>query len=459
MWKENENSLAQKSFLFPSEVRRALLRTTFGLATRATANLKAYSPKNRFPATKVVVDASQLTYQGELVKALKVRNVEIVLDTKAAELAELGKYSGRAANTPWARDGGMLLPDHFDPSSPADVVGHIVRVAVKYNFDAVLAPCHLLRGGTADPWFHTDRVNCERLRARLDREGGSEIAIDYCLLVQHTLLRDEAVRGAFISQLGDLPFDNLWIRASGFSADGKPAGVRHYINALSGFHNLGKPIIADHLGGLAGRATLAFGAASGLAHGITERERFVTSGWNKPPRKAEKNQKMGRATRLRIPGIDRSLTIPELEALAGARRGHSLVVCQDRECCPHGLDDMKTNWKAHTPRQQFSSVEKLQKIPDLRRAYEFLRTEMADADRLARQIMALSPVLTKLKPKGTESHIEANDKFVNRLRTYSHHNEKLRVVLEDLHDVRGDDHARIPPAISRTKPVSQNRRP
>lgn len=412
--------------------------------------------EGRFPYRKVVVDASQYRHQKQLVDTLKASGVETVLDTKAAELAERGKFLGNAKHAPWAmaNKGQLLGPDFYHPiskapgTSKAGVIEHIARFCVENNFDAVLAPAHMLREGANDPWFGVDLLACRMLREKLDGTGGKHVRIDYNLIIQHTLLRDESVRGALISQLADLDFGNLWIRSSGFGAHGTPAGARGYINSLSGFHNLGKPIVADYLGGLIGNASLAFGALSGIAHGIGEKTRFETGDWHKEPKKRDGAQPMGRPKRIHIDGFDHSLTIPELTSLAKARGGHRLLVCQDRKCCPHGLDNMIKDSKSHAVNQQFNSIARLEQIPDTKRAEHFIRTDLELADQKARQIKELKPDISELRPRKGQTAEEAGTKLVARLKTASLRDEKLRAVLENLHEVRGNSSPRAIEIIS-----------
>ena len=110
-----------------------------------------------------------------------------------------------------------------------------------------------------------------------------------------------------------------------FGSDATPSRIRRYIAALRGLHNLGKPIIADNVGGLAGLAVLAFGAASCLAFGVGEHERFSAGQWDKPRKMNTDGRVGGPSTRIAIPGLDKSVKIKELELLAKARGGHRLV--------------------------------------------------------------------------------------------------------------------------------------
>jgi len=74
--------------------------------------------------------------------------------------------------------------------------------------------------------------------AALDSEGGGKIAIDYPIIIDQMMLRDESQRGALISLLSDIPFENTLIRASNFGDDASAPGLKEYINALDRLHNL-----------------------------------------------------------------------------------------------------------------------------------------------------------------------------------------------------------------------------
>ena len=62
----------------------------------------------RFPAERVVVDASRLRHQKELIKALRDDGAEIVLDLEIAELAAPAKFAGHSRYAPWAIAGEGL---------------------------------------------------------------------------------------------------------------------------------------------------------------------------------------------------------------------------------------------------------------------------------------------------------------------------------------------------------------
>jgi hypothetical protein len=82
------------------------------------------------------------------------------------------------------------------------------------------------------------------------------------IFTNYATLRDSAHRRALSSEMANLPFDNLWLRISGFGADASGVGVRRYISSVADFHGVGKPIVADCVGGLAGLAVASFGAVT-----------------------------------------------------------------------------------------------------------------------------------------------------------------------------------------------------
>jgi hypothetical protein len=403
---------------------------------RQLADLHA---EGRFSPGRVVVDASRLHHQRELIRALRAAGAQIILDTKAAELAAKARFSGFASRAPWAEcgSGGLLGPEHFRPRAPTDVIGRIARFAVEHSVDRVLAPTHWLATGAESDWFGIDCRACAALRDELDRAGGKRIAIDYLIIVPHVALDEIEQRGQFVEGLKDLPFENLWLRASGFGADARPLTTRRYINSLSAMHNVGHPIVADYLGGLIGLAAVSFGAISGFAEGIGELERFDARGWDRPPSAAEDNQEFGRARRIAISGFGRSITVGELQILHDAKGGRRLVVCNDRDCCRHGLPEMLANPKRHTVYQRVQQVRGLEKIPDLNREQHFLDGEMTRADRLARQVKALKT---------------SDEKLNRRMIAHSHRMEKLRSTLEHFLSIRGNDGPRALPIIENSKP-------
>jgi hypothetical protein len=400
---------------------------------RQLADLHA---EGRFSPQRVVVDASRLHYQKELISALRKSRTPIVLDTKAAELAAEAKFAGFARGAPWAEcgNGRPLGPDHYEPKAASDVLGRMARFAVEHQVDAILAPGHFLSNGAKSVWFGTDQRACIALRRALDREGGPHIRIDYQLLLPHVILDEVSERGEFAEALEDLPFDNLWLRASGFGSDAGPLTTHRYIKSLLSLHNIGKPIVADYLGGLISLAAVSFGAISGFAEGIGERERFDAREWDKPPMIRGDDHTFGQTKRIAITDFGRTVTATELQKLYEAKGGRRLVACGNRDCCPHGLPDMLRNPKRHSVYQRQAQIRESETTPDLNRAQHFLDGAMIRANRLAWQIKELRT---------------SDEKLMNRLVQHSRRMEKLRLMLEHFHDTEGRDAPRALAVIER----------
>lgn len=415
--------------------------------------------EGRVPIRRVIFDASKLKHQLDFVKTLRDDGVELILDTKAAELAAVSRYQGHPSGAPWA-DGTLHLPDHFDDARCQAFAESIAREAVEKQFDRVFAPTHYLKRGVLDPWFRIDMKLCQVLRNKLDNYGGAHIAIDYVVIIEQANLRDEAVRAALLHQIAPLPFENVVLRASHFGADASAPGLCAFINLLDRFQDLGRPVIVDHVGGLVGRALLAFGVASGIAHGLDEHLRFDATPWDRAQDKSEDDEgkRGGAAKRVSVPLLDKSLTVPELNALAKAKGGHALIVCPDRNCC-RSLADMIGNAKRHSITQESRAMEALNRVPDLMRASHFLEADLTQTDRFARQVKDLKPVASELKLRPGQTPEEAAENLVKRMGAHAYRNEKVRSSLEKLHSVRGLDARRMPAARLSERVAFRSRRP
>jgi hypothetical protein len=325
----------------------------------------------------------------------------------------------------------------------------VARFAVANGFTTILAPTHFLGDPDYPDWLALDVATCTELRKALDRAGGSDIQVDYPLILPNTMLNDAARRSAIINAITDLPFENLWIRSSGFGSDAAPLAIKRYITSLQSLQSLSKPIIADNLGGLVGWAAIAFGAVSGSAHGLGEAERFDARGWHKYPTPPSENAPFGRPIRASIPGLHRSVTMPELD-LVSARGGRRLCVCGDRSCCPNGLPDMAADPKGHLAREKFRTLASFEAVPDLRRGHHFLNGMMKDAARKARDIQMLRPSQSESVRLG----IDASD-LMRRLATHSQHIDKIHAALDHLHEILGESTSRAVPV--NHKPASSIR--
>lgn len=415
-----------------------------GSAHRKLADLHVASG---FPATRIVVEASRVDRQNDLIAVMRDAGAEIVLDTEAAKLASLAKFAGHSRRAPWALppNDGPLGPERFQPHTFDDVLGQIARFAVAKKFDAVFAPAHFISDPSYRDWVKAAHEACIRFRETLDREGGANIAIDYPVIVTHAELNNADIRAELITSLASLPIENVWVRASCLDASPGPLTITRYLNAISHFHNLGKPIFADHLGGLTGLAALAFGTVSGIAHGIIERERFDASDWHKAPPPRADDASFGRAVRISIPGLNRSATLKELELLATAKGGRRMVGCGDPTCRPCGYPEMTNDPRRHVEFQAFKAIDRLEGVPDLRREHFFLNGPMTEADRIGRQLRGLKLPAAEAAKYGINP-----TELMKRLGDHSRKLEQLLSVFERRHESRGDDSHRARPVKSRS---------
>jgi hypothetical protein len=396
------------------------------VGTSGHRQLETLLGSGKMMVDRVVIEASSALRQHDLMAALADAGGELILDTNVAELSSAGRFSGAAKSAPWANPDSVLTPDDLRPNANRDVIGQIARFAIKQGFHAVQAPAHILESST-DKLFALDCEAASALRRALDVEGGKHIGMDYPLMIKNAALRDPAQRRAFIAGLINVPFDQLWFRVSGFGSDATPAGLRRYIAAMMDFQRLERPIVADGVGGLVGVAIPAFGAAGGICHGVAEKERFDASDWSKPPQAGGG----GREKRVLMAGLDRLLSVKQVDILMATPGARSVLSCHDRSCCPNGLSDTLKDPKAHYLRQRSRQIEELSGVPELRRAQHFLEKELAAAERTARSA-------AKLKV--------SDDGLSKVLQRSSLRLEKMHAVLDALNStITGQPRALVPP--------------
>ena len=169
-------------------------------------------------------------------------------------------------------------------------------MAVENGFTQVLGLSHLLSGAN-DRWLRLDIQNMGHLRNFLDA-AGSGVGLIYPIALPMGVWRDPLERAVIVAAVADAQADSLWLRIENFGAGETGDKTIAYIEAARAFHELGIAVIADHAGGLSGPGLLAFGAVSGLAHGITMLEGFKAYSSRRP--KLERPQGGGPVTRIHI---------------------------------------------------------------------------------------------------------------------------------------------------------------
>jgi hypothetical protein len=338
----------------------------------------------RLPFRRVVFDAAHIEEQIELVKRLKASGCEIVLDPNFAEMATAGRFgSSSIQKLPWANLDRPWRPEDFIGRRNQDAARAIAEFAVKAGVDAVLAPTHLLEQAN-DVWRQVDLRLCEALRHELNQCGGTDVAIDYQVITTSALLKDGTHRTSLVADLKSMPIENVWIRASGFGATSTGAGTRHFVEAVRGFHDLGRPLVVDMAGGFAALGAVAFGAVGGLSHGVGQKETFKAADWRRPPAGGG-----GASARAYVHELDRYFKEDQLQAIFNAKGGRSRFGCNDTKCCPHGGEDMIESAHAHFLTQRHRQLDDLSGVPEARRAEHFLLRHLDPAIRSARHAARL----------------------------------------------------------------------
>lgn len=346
---------------------------------------------NKLPAERFVIEAANAERHKNLLRTLRDRGMEIVLDTNVAELSVPGRFSGSMKDAPWSRGDRMLDVDDVVAGTNRSVIEHIARFAVEKGFTAVLSPSHYLADASTN-WFPVDLRAAEALRTALDREGGQHIAIDYALIISYAQLRDPDFRARASAGIANMPNGHLWVRTAGFGADASPTGISRYIEALRSFHFLDRPIIADYVAGLAGLAACAFGASSGFSSGIESKQRLDAGGWLKP---AQKSGGSG-GKRIFLPNLDRTLSVEEARRLfEDAKTSRQFLGCRDVGCCGD-IDKMLNNPEAHRMVQQGRTIDVLSSTPESVRSDEFIK----HVDQRVREAQRA----TRLKKAGADMH-------------------------------------------------------
>ena len=334
-----------------------------------------------FPIKRAVIDAPHMEKQSELIATLRSSGVELVLDTKAAELATPGGYTTKARELPWAHSDRHHITDDFSYGELRTFADEITEFVGKSNVSAVLAPTRILNG-PQDTWLTIDIKTCEALRYSLDRAGCNNVSIDYPLIIPYqNSLADEARRNAYIRALGNLPIENVWLRIAGFHAGQAAAGVRKYINAARDFTRLDKPLIADCIGRYPALALLAFGAVGAICHGISVNESY------RPSHLKRANEGPGGPPkRIYLSNLDLSLKIDEARYLLEVKGAKSKLMCNDPLCCPDHTVRAFGSPDRHFIIQRAKQIRELNAVPTLRRPTHFIEQFVRPAGEVARSV-------------------------------------------------------------------------
>lgn len=346
--------------------------------------------------TGLIVEAGNVeSRHHELISHAHQIGLDVILDPKTQAMATPGGYTASMANLPWGLDRYHTVVD-FDGEHGRSIARNIAEFAKRNGVTGILGPTHLLSGPN-DRWLRHDIANMGHLQAALN-EDGSAIQLIYPLSVPMQMLRDPLQIDALIKALADSPMDALWLRIDNFGSDASGEKTVAYIHAVRAFHVLGKPVIADHVGGLSALGLLSFGAVGGIAQGVTMLEGFKANRWKHPP-------KVGRSaggpqTRVYLPDIDLLLKPAEAQAFVGSSpRLRNRFGCRDTHCCPGGLRDMIANPVKHFMYQRCHEILEISQRPTTVRVSEYLDRKVRPVSDHVAAAAGMSAIPDDLKKK------------------------------------------------------------
>ncbi len=315
----------------------------------------------------VVFEPTRIKRHSELLAQVLDHKLDAILDPDTQQSALTGSYTDELGSLPWGAGHQHQLTDFVSPSADKKLAA-LANFALKYRFTEILAPTHLLRSAD-DPWLHIDIQSTRGLRNCLDATGGKNVPIIYSLAIPYSTLRDTEQRSKIIEALEAAPIEAVWLKVDGLGATSTPTAALNYIKAASDFHELGVPIVADHMGGIFGLSLMAFGAVSGIAHGITLGERFSANSWRNP----REGKGFAPAHRVYFPDLDLMLSVDQAQSLLNSSsRARSQFGCRDTSCCPRGIRDLLENPGRHFLVQRIEEISGLSRVPEALRPQQFL---------------------------------------------------------------------------------------
>ena len=365
-----------------SQSRIRLIRAApdpLGLYIRAGRNdqttLLSFMASGDASLSGVVFDAKRVAKQRELLAQVLDQKLDAVLDPQTQAMATVAGYGSAMDCLPWCAKRAHTHDDFARDLQRRRIAELIAQFVVEHGFTQVLAPTHLVAGAD-DPWLDIDVATANALRLALERGGAAHVQIIYSLAVSYDAFRVASKRTGILERLRASSADAIWLNVEGCGSDSNGTRVTRYADAAANFHVLGKPVVADHVGGLVGLSLLAFGAVGGLAHGVTLGERFDTNHW----RKSSKGTPFAQHTRVYIPQLDWQLTRIDAERLfESGTKAKAAFGCHDTDCCARGITGMLQAPGRHFLYQRTREVGGLSQIPESLRPQRFLEEHVRPA--------------------------------------------------------------------------------
>ena len=363
-----------------------------------------YQSQNLLPGKRAVIDAYNVKRQADLLNDLRAVGFELILDTKAAELACPFKWNGQSRKADWlpSEPNRALSSNDFNESMATS----IAELAVENKFHIVLAPSRYVSDASAIKTLEQDHEFMMVLRSALDRAGGSHIAIASSFIGRLTLLGMEDVTKRMVSLNRDAPTSALWLRLSGMRRDPSAQRITKTARRLQFLQESGLPIVLDYAAGLEPLSLAALGTASGLSFGALANDQFSDSTWVKPSKSVENSVgDSGRQQFARAPGLGRNFSHAELQLMSEAPKGKRLLF--DPSNTGIGtFEEFKSKSKETALREAVEAIAGLSEVPNTRRPDHVKTTHIEQCARKARQLSRLElngNRAAELKVKSPES--------------------------------------------------------
>lgn len=316
----------------------------------------------------IVIEARYAQRHRELkIEALK-QGLDVILDPNTHAMATIGGYTPSVGSLPW----GVPRPhrtDDFSGSEGRNRARQIAEFAYTNSFTQLLGPTHLLSSAN-DAWIRRDIEMMSWVREELAKLG-SAMPLIYPLALPIQILRDPVQREVIVEAVGSADSDAIWLKIENFGQDATGEKVAAYVAACEDFRALGKPLVADCVGGLPGLGLLAFGAVGGIAQGVTLFESFKPSGWRRP--RPDTDQSGGVSTRVYVPQLDMLLKPKVARAfLESSPRVKSHFGCRNTHCCPGGVKDQLENPTRHYVHTRSDQISRMAQTPPNLRVNHYL---------------------------------------------------------------------------------------
>lgn len=306
----------------------------------------------------LVIEAPYVERHRELIIEARKRDVDVILDPRTQQMSLPGSYNGALVDLPWGQTQRHHSIADFDGQPGQNRVTQIVDFALRHGCTQLLGPSHLI-GDPNDPWLQRD-ISTMRLTAEQIQQAGGKLGLIYSLALPMSVFRDDARRSAIIAAIDNAPCDAIWLKIENFGDDASGEKAVAYIKACRDFHVRGLPLVADHVGGLPGLGTLAFGAVGGIAHGVTMNQGFTAARWRHPRKKGGG----GNERRIYLPQLDMLVKSDVAKQfIASSQRVRSQHVCPTPHCCARGLSDMLDRPARHAIYQRAREIENLGEAP------------------------------------------------------------------------------------------------